>query len=125
MALDKLAISSYDSTIIKTIVLQRLVKSKKDGEKSMNNIWLEVDEPRKSFFGVAHTLIANIAILARNGDRSKLYSLYASMVKAYRKLDTIVKLYDRDVAVTIDGIDAALDMYCQGDRRFDEIFANC
>ncbi len=90
----------------------------------MKNIWLEVDEPRKRFFKVAHELIGNIAVLARNGELNKLYSLYASFVKAYRKLDTIVKLYDRDVAVTFDGIEVALDMYCHGDRRFDEIFAN-
>ena len=90
----------------------------------MKNIWLEVDEPRKRFFKVGHELIASIAILARNGELGKLYSLYASFMKAYRKLDTIVKLYDRDVAVTFNGVEVALDTYCHGDHRFDEIFAN-
>ena len=90
----------------------------------MKNIWLEVDEPRRSFFRIAHKMLASIAFCARTGKVSELYALYGSFVKAYKKLDTVLRLYDSNVITVCNGIDAALAIYFPSDTRFDEIFAS-
>lgn len=88
----------------------------------MKNLWLEVDEPRKHFFNVAYRLLANVERLSRIGKMEELYALYAAFVKAYKKLDILLRLYDKDVMAVYDGADAALSIYCHGDDRLNAIF---
>ena len=90
----------------------------------MKNLWLEKDEPLKHFFKVAYPLISSIAYYTRLKKMNDLYGLYAAFVRAYKKLDILVRLYDQNVIAAFDGIEAALSIYCPEDKRFDEIFAN-
>lgn len=91
-------------------------------DENVKNIWLEVDEPRKHFFKVAYPLLSAISHAVRNGKMDELYRLYEAFAKAYKRLDTLIKLYDKSVAATFDGVEAAIALYCPQDQRFDEIF---
>lgn len=88
----------------------------------MKNIMLEADEPRKHFFKVSYPLISNIAYYAQRGRMNELYVLYEKFIRAYKKLDIMMKLYDQSVITAYEGVEIALGMYCPDDRRFDEIF---
>ena len=90
----------------------------------MKNVWLEVDEPRKHFFKVAQPLLSYIAWLTHINRLEELYDMYASFVAAYKKLDTLLRLYDQSVITVFDGVEAAIAIYRPSDHRFDEIFAN-
>jgi len=90
----------------------------------MKNILLEVDEPRKHFFKVCYPLISNIAYFVRLGRMEELYVLYTSFVKAYKRLDVIMKLYDQSVITAFEGVETALNLYCPNDDRLNEIFVS-
>lgn len=90
----------------------------------MKSIWLEKDEPRKHFFKVAYPLISSIAYYVRLKKMSDLYDLYAVFIRAYKKLDVLLRLYDQNVIAAFDGVEAALSIYCPDDKRFDEIYAS-
>ncbi len=88
----------------------------------MKNIWLEVDEPRKHFFKTAYDVLSGISHFVRLGKMDELYSAYETFVKAYKRLHVTLKLYDQNVIAVFEGVEAALDLYCHGNRRFDEIY---
>ena len=90
----------------------------------VKNIWLEVDEPRKHFFKVAFPLLDSISQCVRLGKMDELYCLYTAFMKAYKKLDVMLRLYDQSVIAAYDGVESAISLYCPDDGRFDEIFMN-
>ena len=89
----------------------------------MKNLWIEQDEPRKHFFKVAYPLLSNVAFLSRVGRMDDLYAMYEAFVSAYKKLDVLLRLYDKDVINVFEGVEVALSIYVNGDVNLNRIFA--
>lgn len=90
----------------------------------VKSLWLEKDEPRKHFFKAAYPFVSSIAFDVQHNRMEDLYEMYERYIRAYKKLDILLRLYDQEVVATFDGIEAAISIYCPCDKRFDEIFVS-